>query len=118
MGGLPYWLMTKHPNIELRSSDSNYKEYVERWMNLLLEKLAPHLYGRGGPIIMVQVENEYGSYYSCDFSYLNWLRDLFKRHVKDDAVLFTTDGASSNFLKCGKIEGCVLILFIYLFVNS
>ncbi|KAK6644429.1 hypothetical protein RUM43_000696 [Polyplax serrata] len=102
MGGLPYWLMTKYPNIKLRVKDADYERHVEKWMDLLLEKLSHLLYGRGGPIILVQVENEYGSY-SCDYNHTIWLRDLFKKHVKDDAVLFTTDGASYDLLKCGKI---------------
>lgn len=104
MGGLPYWLMTKYPNIKLRVKDADYERHVEKWMDLLLEKLSHLLYGRGGPIILVQVENEYGSY-SCDYNHTIWLRDLFKKHIKDDAVLFTTDGASYDLLKCGKIPG-------------
>lgn len=105
MGGLPYWLMTMYPDIELRTRDQNYTRHVEKWMDVLLEKLSPLLYGRGGPVILVQVENEYGSYHSCDFNYTIWLRDLFRKHVKNDAVLFTTDGASRSFLRCGKIPG-------------
>ncbi|KAL0271752.1 UNVERIFIED_CONTAM: hypothetical protein PYX00_008749 [Menopon gallinae] len=103
MGGLPYWLLNKHPKIVLRSSDPKYTEYVERWMNVLLPKISPLLFGNGGPIILVQVENEYGFYHACDHNYNLWLRDLFKRHVRDKAVLFTTDSPSDRVMKCGKI---------------
>lgn len=40
-----------------------------------MTKMQKFLYGNGGPIIMVQVENEYGSYYACDEKYRVWLRD-------------------------------------------
>lgn len=105
MGGLPFWLLHKHPDIFLRTRDPNYEKYVERWLNVLMAQMSPLLNGRGGPIILVQVENEYGSYSVCDREHLIWLRDLFKRYTQDDAVLFTTDGVSAKYLKCGKIPG-------------
>jgi len=40
-----------------------------------MTKMQKFLYGNGGPIIMVQVENEYGSYYACDEMYKEWIRD-------------------------------------------
>ena len=78
---------------------------VNRWYQVLLPKLIPYLYKNGGPIIMVQVENEYGSYYACDKIYLGLLRDLFKKYLGNDTVLFTTDGNSPSPLKCGAIDG-------------
>lgn len=105
MGGLPPWLLTKNPNIRLRTSDPTYTQPVQKWMDYLLNRLSPFYYGNNGPIIMVQVENEYGSYGACDGQYLIWLRDLFIRHVQDKAVLFTTDGPATSYLKCGKIPG-------------
>jgi len=68
-----------------------------------MTRMAPYLYGNGGPIIMVQVENEYGSFFACDQTYRNWLRDETQGHVKDKAVLFTNDGPT--VLRCGKIQG-------------
>jgi hypothetical protein len=52
-----------------------------------------------------QIENEYGSYKACDLNYMTRLRDIFKNIVGNAAVLYTTDGASSSYLRCGKIEG-------------
>lgn len=52
---------------------------------------------------MVQVENEYGSYFACDVNYRKWLRDETESIVKDNAVLFTNDGP--QMLRCGKIDG-------------
>uniref|UniRef100_A0ACB8FUI3 Beta-galactosidase n=1 Tax=Sphaerodactylus townsendi TaxID=933632 RepID=A0ACB8FUI3_9SAUR len=104
MGGLPAWLLQKK-SIVLRSSDPDYLTAVERWMGVLLPKMKPHLYQSGGPIIMVQVENEYGSYFACDFDYLRYLHDLFRHHLGDEVVLFTTDGASKANLRCGALQG-------------
>jgi beta-galactosidase len=52
-----------------------------------------------------QIENEYGSYYACDMDYMIQLRDIVRSIVGDAAVLYTTDGAASSFLKCGKVDG-------------
>ncbi|RWS28680.1 hypothetical protein B4U80_03424, partial [Leptotrombidium deliense] len=91
--------------MKLRRSDPSYIHYVTRWYSVLLPKLVPLLYSNGGPIIMIQIENEYGSYEACDFSYTSYLRDMVRRYVGNDIVLFTTDGDSDFFLKCGKIDG-------------
>ncbi|KFV92375.1 Beta-galactosidase, partial [Eurypyga helias] len=84
---------------------TDYLAAVEKWMGVLLPKMRPHLYQNGGPIIMVQVENEYGSYFACDYDYLRSLLKLFRRHLGDEVVLFTTDGASQFHLRCGALQG-------------
>ncbi|NXX42463.1 BGAL galactosidase, partial [Tricholaema leucomelas] len=104
MGGLPAWLLEKK-SIVLRSSDSDYLAAVEKWMGVLLPKMRPHLYQNGGPIVMVQVENEYGSYFACDYDYLRALLKLFRQHLGEEVVLFTTDGASQFHLRCGALQG-------------
>ncbi|XP_065200399.1 beta-galactosidase-like isoform X1 [Planococcus citri] len=104
-GGLPPWLLNLYPLIELRTDDENYKNEVKMWFDLLLTKMDKYLYGNGGPIIMVQVENEYGSYNACNSDYTVWLRDLMSSHIKNKSVLFTTDGAAASYLRCGAIPG-------------
>ncbi|CAK6435724.1 unnamed protein product, partial [Pipistrellus nathusii] len=104
MGGLPAWLLEKE-KIVLRSSDPDYLAAVDTWLGVLLPKMKPLLYQNGGPIIMVQVENEYGSYFSCDYDYLRFLQKRFRYHLGDDVVLFTTDGHMDSFLKCGALQG-------------
>ncbi|CAG2112123.1 unnamed protein product, partial [Medioppia subpectinata] len=105
LGGLPYWLLSKNPKMKLRTSDPTYLSAVDKWFSLLLPKLAPMLYINGGPVIMVQIENEYGSYNACDFEYVDHLRDFHIKHFGREVQLFTTDGNADYFLKCGKIDG-------------
>uniref|UniRef100_A0A1A7WEN0 Beta-galactosidase n=1 Tax=Iconisemion striatum TaxID=60296 RepID=A0A1A7WEN0_9TELE len=104
MGGLPAWLLKKK-DIVLRSSDPDYIAAVDKWMGKLLPMMKPHLYQNGGPIITVQVENEYGSYFACDYNYMRHLTQLFRSHLGDEVVLFTTDGGGMNYLKCGSLQG-------------
>ncbi|XP_025410648.1 beta-galactosidase-like, partial [Sipha flava] len=103
-GGLPYWLLKDH-NIHLRSSDSNYTKYVERWFSVLMPKIVPFLYGNGGNIIMVQIENEYGvnDLGYCDKNYILWLKNLTEYYFGDNAVFFTTDQCELSAMQCGHI---------------
>ena len=100
MGGLPSWLLANRSMV-LRSSDPTYLMYVDQWFSVLLPKMKPLLYENGGPIITVQVENEYGSYYTCDKNYLGHLHATFRKYLGDNVVLFTTDGDVDTLLKCG-----------------
>lgn len=102
MGGFPYWLLHKYPRIQLRKYDTDYLNEVRKWYEQLMPKMEPFLYENGGPIIMVQVENEYGSY-ACDTNYKNWIRDETERYVNGKALLFTNDGPDQ--VRCGKIDG-------------
>uniref|UniRef100_A0A8C6QET9 Beta-galactosidase n=4 Tax=Nannospalax galili TaxID=1026970 RepID=A0A8C6QET9_NANGA len=104
MGGLPAWLLEKE-SIVLRSSDLDYLAAVDKWLAVLLPKMKPLLYQNGGPIIMVQVENEYGSYFACDYNYLRFLEQRFHYHLGKDVLLFTTDGADEKYLRCGTLQG-------------
>ncbi|KAJ7376861.1 Beta-galactosidase-1-like protein [Desmophyllum pertusum] len=102
-GGFPPWLL-KNTSIILRSMDNPmYTRYVESWMSVILPKLKPLLYVNGGPIISIQVENEYGSFFACDHDYMVFLEQLFRSHLGDDIILFTVDGAWETYLKCGTI---------------
>lgn len=102
MGGIPYWLLAKYPHIHLRSMDADYLQEVQRWNAEMMPRFEPLLYENGGPIIMVQVENEYGSY-ECDATYRLWMRDEMRRHVRGKAMLYTNDGPPET--PCGKIPG-------------
>ena len=103
MGGLPSWLLT-HKGILLRSSDPTYLALVDKWLSVLLPKMKPLLYENGGPIITVQVENEYGNYQlTCDHSYIEHLADTFRKYLGPNVVLFTTDASSYDAIKCGSL---------------
>lgn len=104
MGGLPAWLLQK-PNIILRSADTDYLQAVSNWLAVLLPKMKPWLYINGGNIITVQVENEYGSYFACDYNYMRHLRTLFRFFLGENAVLFTVDGNTEKEMTCGSLEG-------------
>ncbi|KAI3885825.1 hypothetical protein MKW92_039514 [Papaver armeniacum] len=103
-GGFPAWLLSIEPPLKLRSSDPAFLHLVEKWWGVLLPKIAPLLYNNGGPIIMVQVENEYGSY-GDDKNYLHQLVSLARRHLGDEIILYTTDGGSRDTLEKGTIRG-------------
>uniref|UniRef100_A0A131YM23 Beta-galactosidase n=1 Tax=Rhipicephalus appendiculatus TaxID=34631 RepID=A0A131YM23_RHIAP len=105
LGGLPYWLLSRNASIRLRTADPEYTIPVEKYFSWLLPLIRPLLYANGGPVIAVQIENEYGSYKACDFSYMAWLRDLVRHQLGRDVILYTTDGAGDGFLKCGKVDG-------------
>lgn len=71
-----------------------------------MPKVQSHLYGRGGNIILVQVENEYGSF-GCDFAYTYKIKDITEQYVQSDALLYTTDGSYEQMVRCGHINGTV-----------
>lgn len=73
MGGLPWWLL-KHPgDAFLRTRDDAYVQPARRWMREVGRVLAPMQVSQGGPILMVQVENEYG-FFGEDLAYLRVMR--------------------------------------------
>ncbi|KAL3880342.1 hypothetical protein ACJMK2_032589 [Sinanodonta woodiana] len=104
-GGFPAWLLKGNSDIRLRSSDPRYIKAVDQWFDVLLSEIAPLLYVNGGPIISVQVENEYGSYFACDYDYLRFLRQKMIDILGNDVVLFTTDGDGIGYLRCGTLQG-------------
>ncbi len=90
-GGLPWWLLSEGTSsLVPRSSEYAYMRAVSRWLQELLPRFVPYLYANGGPIITVQVENEYGSYFACDEKYMSTLLDLFRNYLGDNVILFTT----------------------------
>lgn len=90
-GGFPSWLL-KTPDIKLRTRDPRYLAPVRRYLLEVGKHLAPLQVTKGGPILMVQVENEYGSYGS-DKEYMGIVRDNLKA-AGFDVPLFHCDGPS------------------------
>ena len=105
-GGLPGWLLADD-DCRVRCADETYLAAVERYIARVGVELAPLTCGRGGPIIMVQVENEYGSY-SNDKLYLRRLqRMLLDAGLGDGTLLFTSDGPQDDMLAAGTLKDCL-----------
>ena len=98
MGGLPWWLLKKK-DIRLRERDPYFMERVKIFEEKVGEQLRPLTIQRGGPIIMMQVENEYGSY-GEDKPYVSEIRDCLRSIYGEELSLFQCDWAS-NFTKNG-----------------
>ena len=98
MGGLPWWLLKKK-DIKLRERDPYFMERVKIFEQKVGEQLAPLTIQNGGPIIMIQVENEYGSY-GEDKPYVSEIRDCLRSIYGKELSLFQCDW-SSNFEKNG-----------------
>ena len=98
MGGLPWWLLKKK-DIKLRERDPYFMERVKIFEEKVGEQLKPLTIQNGGPIIMIQVENEYGSY-GEDKPYVSEIRDCLRGIYGKELALFQCDW-SSNFTKNG-----------------
>lgn len=98
MGGLPWWLLKKK-DIRLRETDPYFLERVDKFQKAVAAQVGDLTIADGGPIIMVQVENEYGSY-GTDKPYVAAIRDMLRKNFGPDVTLFQCDW-SSNFLNNG-----------------
>jgi len=99
-GGLPAWLL-RYTEMELRCYDETFIEKVRRYYHALFEQVSSHLCTRGGGIIMVQIENEYGSY-GNDKEYLRAIVDIY-RECGVDCMLYTSDGPTMFMLNGGTL---------------
>ncbi|MGM0920360.1 MAG: glycoside hydrolase family 35 protein [Bacillota bacterium] len=98
MGGLPSWLLAEKDMV-LRSSHPGFLKRVEDYFDVLLPKIEKHLSKHGGPIIAMQIENEYGAY-GNDPAYLDFFKEQYEKHGLD-TFLFTSDGPS--FIEQGSL---------------
>ncbi|XP_077498367.1 beta-galactosidase-like [Amblyomma americanum] len=107
-GGLPYWLLRLNPNMKYRSSDPSYISRVDKWFDVLFPMVKGYLYKNGGPIIMVQVENEYGQLGVCDKAYMEHLVNITQHHFGRDVVLFRTDLVREDYYQCDHVPGTLV----------
>lgn len=103
-GGLPAWLL-KEPGMRLRVNYPPFLRHVEEYYKVLMPRLTPWQITRGGPVILMQVENEYG-YYANDVTYL----EAVKRLMTENGVevpLVTSDGPFPESLNGGRLPGAL-----------
>lgn len=104
-GGLPSYLL-QIPDIKVRCMDPRYIENVQRYVNALAAEVKPLLVTNGGPIVMVQVENEYGSY-GNDKQYLYTLKDMWVKNGIN-VPFYTADGPTPFMLEAGTVDGAAI----------
>lgn len=104
-GGLPPYLL-KIPDIKIRCSDPRYMAAAERYIKTLATQVKTLQCTNGGPILMVQIENEYGSY-GNDKKYLERLRTVWTQNGID-VPYYTSDGATPYMLDAGNIDGAAI----------
>jgi beta-galactosidase len=105
-GGLPWWLLAT--DMKVRSADPRFLAAATSYMNQVGKQLAPLQIHRGGPILMVQVENEYGSFGS-DHDYMGAVRHMIQG-AGFDCQLYTSDGSGKSNLAGGTLDGVVSVI--------
>jgi len=104
-GGIPSYLLAD-PELKIRSLNPHYMQAAERYISALAPIVRPLLVGNGGPILMVQIENEYGSY-GNDRAYLDRLRDVWIRNGVP-GPFYTADGPTPYMLEAGHVGGAAV----------
>jgi beta-galactosidase len=101
-GGIPPYLL-RDPELKVRCLYPRYMQAAERYIERLAHVVRPLLVASGGPIVLVQIENEYGSY-GNDRSYTARLRDVWRKNGID-GPFFTSDGPTAYMLEAGHVPG-------------
>jgi beta-galactosidase len=106
LGGYPSWLL-KDRGMVLRSNDPKYIAAMQSWFARLGKEIEPLLLRNGGPIIAIQVENEYGSF-GDDQAYMQAVKSALQQSGMGADVLYTADGPSD--LPKGAIPGLPAVI--------
>lgn len=101
-GGLPYWLL-KEDGMRYRCMYEPYLKHVREYYKELFKVIAPLQITQGGPVILMQVENEYG-YYGDDTKYLEFIKQLMNENGCE-VPLVTSDGPWGDAFDCGRVDG-------------
>ncbi|WP_167957355.1 glycoside hydrolase family 35 protein [Anaerosporobacter faecicola] len=101
-GGLPAWLLAED-GMRLRINYQPFLQHVENYYKILIPKIAKLQIDQGGPVIFMQVENEYG-YYANDTAYMEFINDCMIKYGVT-VPLVTSDGPFRENLNGGTIEG-------------
>jgi len=87
-GGIPYWTL-KYPGVRIRTDDAQYVEWSRRYIAAVARQVSDLQVTHGGPLLMVQVENEYGIIANGNIDYMKSLAGTFRENF--DVPLFTCD---------------------------
>lgn len=104
LGGLPSWLQ-RDPEMKVRENNAPYLDRVKVYLDNLLPRLVNFQFTRGGPIIALQIENEYGSFSPRSKEYLQLVKDLFNAHGFDESLHFTSDNGFGGSGLEGSLPG-------------
>lgn len=102
LGGIPPYLL-RIPDIKLRCSDPRYQKAVDRYIRKIAPSVKALMVAQGGPVLMVQIENEYGSF-GNDRAYMKWLQATWERHGVS-GPFYTADGPTDFMLEAGSLPG-------------
>ncbi|MFJ2532600.1 glycoside hydrolase family 35 protein [Microbacterium maritypicum] len=102
-GGIPFWLSGRVA--ALRTSDAGFLAAVDAWYDQLIPRLVPLQASHGGPIVAIQIENEYGSFGS-DAAYLAHLREGLRCRGMVE-MLTTADGITGDMIEHGSVPGAM-----------
>jgi beta-galactosidase len=101
-GGLPAWLF-RDPSVGVRRYEHRYLAAVREYLNQVFRVVVPHQIDRGGPVLLVQVENEYGAF-GDDKRYLAALAE-YTRDAGVTVPLTTVDQPTPEMLEAGSLDG-------------
>ena len=104
-GGLPPYLL-KIPDIKIRCMDPRYIKAMTGYIQRLAKEITPLQCTNGGPILMVQAENEYGSY-GNDREYMETVRKLWQKNGIT-VPFYTADGPAPYMLEAGSLSGAAI----------
>lgn len=104
-GGIPPYLL-KHRDLRIRCMDPRYIKSAGRYLARLAKEIKPLQVTQGGPILLVQLENEYGSY-SNDREYMKWIHDTWRANGID-IPFYTADGPTQYMLEAGSYPGAAV----------
>lgn len=106
-GGIPAWLL-RTPGLRVRSYDPRFLKATAAWFKALGQQLAPLMSTRGGPILMAQVENEYG-YVGNDRDYMEAIRQQMI-DAGFDLPLFMSNGPGPTWMGRGTLPGMLSVI--------
>jgi beta-galactosidase len=112
-GGFPAWVIDHQPQVTLRTYETGYISLVDKWWSKLLPVVKPHLYSNGGSVVMVQVENEFGSFGDVskndnDLKYMKHLVQLVRQYLGNAIQIYTTDGGNTDYMSRGTLNGSIV----------